>query len=169
VDPTVAAQLAQGRCKCHKAARFREHDVGTHRFVIDGKKFEVEVGAREGGRVPVRVNGKGYDVEVEGGAAAAPAPVAPSPAASVAPPAAPAAAAAPAAGGAGQLTAPMAGLVLRVEVTAGQQVEAGQTVVVLEAMKMENAIGAPTAGTVKRIAVQPQQTVGQGDVLAEIG
>jgi glutaconyl-CoA decarboxylase len=51
----------------------------------------------------------------------------------------------------------------------GATVKTGDELLVLEAMKMENAITATRDGTVKRIAVQPQQTVKQGDLLLEIG
>jgi oxaloacetate decarboxylase alpha subunit len=51
----------------------------------------------------------------------------------------------------------------------GEQVEAGQTIVVLEAMKMENDLATPRAGSVRAIRVSPGQAVNQGDVLAVIG
>ena len=72
------------------------------------------------------------------------------------------------ANGAGTVRAPMAGLVLKVAVTAGQQVEAGADLMVLEAMKMENNIKAPVGGVIESISVQPQQTVNQGDLLVTI-
>ena len=65
----------------------------------------------------------------------------------------------------GEIRAPMPGLVLRVAVSEGQAVEAGETLVVLEAMKMENAIKAPAAGTVERVAVEAGQAVEKGAVL----
>lgn len=68
----------------------------------------------------------------------------------------------------GVLRAPMAGLVLRVEVEEGQTVEAGQGVVVLEAMKMENEISAPGAGVVTKIHVRAGDAVEKGAVLAEV-
>jgi biotin carboxyl carrier protein len=63
------------------------------------------------------------------------------------------------------VVAPMPGLVVRVEVEAGQQVRAGQGVVVVEAMKMENELKAPADGVVVRIAVQPGQAVEKGATL----
>ena len=63
------------------------------------------------------------------------------------------------------VTAPMPGLVVRVEVEVGQAVRAGQGVVVVEAMKMENELKAPADGTVARIEVQPGQTVEKGATL----
>lgn len=61
-----------------------------------------------------------------------------------------------------RVVAPMPGLVVRVEVEEGQQVRAGQGLVVVEAMKMENELKAPADGTVARIEVKPGQTVDKG-------
>ncbi|HEX8394810.1 MAG TPA: acetyl-CoA carboxylase biotin carboxyl carrier protein subunit [Longimicrobium sp.] len=63
------------------------------------------------------------------------------------------------------ILAPMPGLVLKVEVEVGQTVRAGQGVVVVEAMKMENELKAPADGVVASIAVAPGQTVDKGAVL----
>jgi acetyl-CoA/propionyl-CoA carboxylase biotin carboxyl carrier protein len=71
-------------------------------------------------------------------------------------------------GGSGQVTVPMQGTIVKVLVEVGQTVEAGQAVVVLEAMKMENQIAAEKAGVVKEIKVSPGDTVGGGDVVAII-
>ena len=61
--------------------------------------------------------------------------------------------------------APMPGLVLRVEVTVGDRVSAGQGVVIVEAMKMENELKAPASGTIARVEVVAGQTVEKGFVL----
>ena len=63
------------------------------------------------------------------------------------------------------ITAPMPGLVLRGEVEVGQTVRAGQGVVVVEAMKMENELKAPADGVVAGISVQAGQTVDKGATL----
>ena len=123
----------------------------------------------------INVNGKSYDVEVEevtGGAvvsapvvAAAPAPVQQ---AAPAPVEAPKAAPAPkASGSAGsvKIEAPMPGTVLKINVSVGDQVQEGQAVVVLEAMKMENDIVASSGGTVASINVSSGDNVNSGDVL----
>ena len=78
------------------------------------------------------------------------------------------AAASGAAAGSGSVTVPMQGTIVKVVVEVGQQVEVGQPIVVLEAMKMENQIAAEKAGTVKEIKVSPGDTVGGGDVVAVI-
>jgi pyruvate carboxylase subunit B len=63
------------------------------------------------------------------------------------------------------VTAPMPGLVVRVEVEPGERVAAGQGVVIVEAMKMENELKAPADGVVASVAVQAGQTVEKGAVL----
>ena len=68
----------------------------------------------------------------------------------------------------GSLLAPMPGTVVRVEVVAGQRVEAGQAVLVLEAMKMQHTVAAPHAGTVAGLPVVAGQQVTAGDVLAVV-
>ena len=74
----------------------------------------------------------------------------------------------PAHTGEARVYAPMPGLVIGVPVEMGASVTLGQTVVVLEAMKMENDLAAPRAGTIKEIKVSKGQTVNQGDVLVVI-
>jgi biotin carboxyl carrier protein len=66
------------------------------------------------------------------------------------------------------LTAPMPGRVLAVRAREGASVRAHETVVVLEAMKMEHAVVAPLAGTLTRLVVAEGQQVQRGDVLAEV-
>ena len=69
----------------------------------------------------------------------------------------------------GALTAPMPGKILSVEVKQGDPVSRGQTVVMLEAMKMKNAIKSPFDGVVLEIAVQAEQNVAYGDLLVQLG
>ena len=71
--------------------------------------------------------------------------------------------------GSGEVTVPMQGTIVKVLVEVGQAIEAGQAIVVLEAMKMENQITAETSGTVKEIRVAAGANVGAGDVVAVIG
>ena len=121
----------------------------------------------------ITVNGVSYDVTVEeiGGAPAIPvaAPVASAPvAAPVAAPAAAPAPAAPKASGAQggvKVNAPMPGTILKVNVTVGQAVKSGDSLCVLEAMKMENDIPAPKDGTVASIEITKGASVQSGDVL----
>lgn len=127
----------------------------------------------------VTLNGKIYEVEVEKGEAMiraeydAAAPVAPAPAApaapvAAAPVAAPAAAPAPAAAGEGVVQSPMPGNINAVKFSAGQSVKAGDVIIILEAMKMENEIVAPKAGTLKGVFVTKGATVNTCDALFEI-
>jgi acetyl-CoA/propionyl-CoA carboxylase biotin carboxyl carrier protein len=71
--------------------------------------------------------------------------------------------------GSGQVTVPMQGTIVRVLVEVGDDVEVGQPVTILEAMKMENNITAETAGKVKEVKVAPGDSVGAGDVVMVIG
>jgi acetyl-CoA/propionyl-CoA carboxylase biotin carboxyl carrier protein len=71
-------------------------------------------------------------------------------------------------GGSGTVSAPMQGTIVKVLVSEGDRVEIGQTMLVLEAMKMENNIAAERAGTVKDVRVEAGQSVGTGDVLVTI-
>jgi acetyl-CoA/propionyl-CoA/long-chain acyl-CoA carboxylase, biotin carboxylase, biotin carboxyl carrier protein len=70
--------------------------------------------------------------------------------------------------GSGTISAPMQGTIVKVLVAEGDEVEVGQSVLVLEAMKMENHINAEKAGTVKEVRVAAGDTVGTGDVLVVI-
>jgi biotin carboxyl carrier protein len=70
--------------------------------------------------------------------------------------------------GESMVRAPMPGLVLSLPMAPGAEVERGQTVVILEAMKMENDLASPISGKVKEIRVSKGQTVNQGDVLVVV-
>jgi len=76
--------------------------------------------------------------------------------------------AAAAGAGSGTVAVPMQGTIVKVLVAEGDAVEVGQTVCVLEAMKMENNVNAEKAGTVKEVRVAPGESVGPGDVIAVI-
>ena len=119
----------------------------------------------------ISVNGVAYSVSVEETAAGA-APVAPAaapaPKAAPAPAAAPKAAAPAGAAGAVAVKAPMPGNILDVKVAAGASVKAGDVLVILEAMKMENEIVAPQDGTVASVNVNKGDTVNSGDVLVSM-
>lgn len=118
----------------------------------------------------VTVNGTAYDVEVNEVKAAAPkaAPAA-APKAAPAPAPAPAAAAAPVPAGAETVKAPMPGKILSVAVSAGQAVKKGETLLILEAMKMQNEIAAPHDAVVAEVRVAANQTVSTGDDMVVLG
>ncbi len=134
----------------------------TFNVFVEGEYFEV--GVDEVGGAPVI-------------SYAAPAPAAPVPAAPAPAPAAPAPAPkkeaapapAPAAAEGTPLTAPMPGMVIKYEKNVGDSVETGDTVVVIEAMKMENSLPAPTGGVIKAINFSSGDSVAKGEVLALIG
>ena len=73
-----------------------------------------------------------------------------------------------ASGSQGEVAVPMQGTIVKVMVEVGQEVEAGDPIVVLEAMKMENNVNAPASGTVQEIMVSAGDTVGNGDIVALI-
>ena len=107
----------------------------------------------------VSLNGKQYEVIVERGTVTGtPVGAAPAPAPKAAP--APAPAAAPAGGE--TVAAPMPGTILDIRCSSGQQVNAGDVLFILEAMKMENEICAPRAGTIGSICVQKGASVVTG-------
>lgn len=106
----------------------------------------------------IKVNGKAYEVELETVSESAKSIEV-----------APKAAAAPASNGAGNVfKAPMAGTILDVKVTVGQQVNVGDTLVILEAMKLENDVKSTFAGTVQSINVQKGSAVKNGDAILVI-
>jgi oxaloacetate decarboxylase alpha subunit/pyruvate carboxylase subunit B len=161
----------------------------TFNVFVDNEYFEV--GVDEVGGSPILKNIQ--QIQVSGAASAAPAtpfappaptapavpaapaapaaaPAAPAPAAAAAPKAdaAPAPAAASDAEGT-PLPAPMPGMIVKYEKNVGDTVNQGETVVILEAMKMENALSAPASGTIKAINFGSGDSVGKGDVLCVIG
>ena len=116
-------------------------------------------------KTTVEVNGRRFGVKIwvpESAGTAAPAAKAKKPARSAS------ASGGGAGGGSGKVEVPMQGTIVKVLVEVGQAVEAGQSVVVLEAMKMENQIEADKSGTVKAVNVKPGDTVGAGDVVVVI-
>ena len=137
--------------------RYREEEkpaakggAAAYTATVDGKNVTVEVSA-DGKEYTAKVNGKSFKVAVAEGAAA------------------PAAKAAASAGGAAaDLTAPMPGTVIKVLVAEGDEVAEGQTVVVMEAMKMETEIKAEKAGRVAQIVAAQGAVVAAGDVLVKI-
>ena len=126
------------------------------KIAIDGKEYLVEMEEIGGVQQPVQ------------------APVAAAPAAPVAAPAAPAEQAAPAAApvsaaSGDAMTSPMPGTILRVLVNIGDEVKENQPLMILEAMKMENSLGAPCDGTVKALCFGSGDSVAKDTVLAVIG
>jgi len=131
---------------------------------------------REGGAEPkvrrdvdVEVNGRRFGVTVwVPESQAGPAVAAPGAAGRASPRPRRSSGASARAAGTGAVVVPMQGTIVKVLVSEGDEVEAGQTVCVLEAMKMENNIAADKSGTVKEVKVTAGQSVGSGDVVVVI-
>jgi biotin carboxyl carrier protein len=124
--------------------------VASLRFVDDGRSFSVSYQKGEGRQWRVAVGERDFDLET------------------LTPVEAIEAIAAAATVGPSRLTAPIPGKVVKVHVEVGDEVEAGQPLVVLEAMKMENELTAEQAGTVTAVHVEPGRTVSTGDPLADL-
>ena len=137
-------------------------------FKINGNEYQTSV-EQSGDLLQVTVNGKAYTAELMQDENAAAKVAAVKPAAAAAPSAAPAAAPAATPAGAGKaVESPLPGVVVSIAVSAGQAVKAGDTLLTLEAMKMENAIQAEADGTVTKVIVAVGQSVQSGDPLVEI-
>ena len=147
-----------------------------YKYTINGAQFDVTIDSIVGSKAKVEVNGIPFEVEMQGSslveealptvsteAAAAPA------AAPAAEPAAPAAAAKSGPGAGAPVKAPLPGVVTKILVKEGQGVKKGETVLVLEAMKMENNITAEADGTVTGICVSAGDSVMEGTTLITIG
>lgn len=137
-------------------------------YKINGKDYAVTIGAIQGTTATVNVNGVDYSVELPDSstslAAAAPITAGPAPKAA-------SAASNPTAtsAGAGSVTAPLPGTVLSINCKIGDVVKASDTIIILEAMKMENAINAGRDGKITDIRVKQGDSVLEGDVLVTIG
>ena len=146
------------------------------KFSIDNNPFEVAVTELENGQIDVEVNGSNYIVTIDReGTKAANAPAKSAPVAApkaAAPKAAPAAApvAAPAAstGAAKTVKSALPGSVTKLVMEVGQAVKKGDTVMMIEAMKMENEIKAECDGTIAKFYVAPGQSVMADDKLFDI-
>ena len=158
-----------------------------YKYKINGNEYSVAIIDLEGNTAAVEVNGVSYKVDIltEGftaaparpaarpaapAAPAAPAPAAAKPAAPqpIAPAAAPAAEPAPAGKGTA-VQSPLPGVILDIKVAVGDTVKAGQTVAILEAMKMENSINAECDGVITAIKVAKGDNILEGSDIVIIG
>ena len=151
--------------------------MNKYQYKVQGVDYDVEIEEVQGNLAKVSVNGIPFEVELKRPinpvhaikkpkvAAPKPAAPAPAPAAAAPKPAAPAAAA----GAGNPVKAPLPGTISSISVKVGDQVNVGDTVLVLEAMKMQNNIEAEYAGTVTSIVVNPGDSVMEGAVLLTIG
>ncbi len=126
------------------AAKKGSAEGGTYTVNVNGKSYVAQVDASGG--VSVTINGKSYKTDItEGGEVST-------------------AASAPAGSGV-EIPAPLAGNIFKVLVEPGDEVEEGQVVMILEAMKMETEVSAPQAGTVSAVTVKEGDSVSVGDTL----
>ena len=142
-------------------------------YKVQGVDYEVEIEEMEGNIAKVSVNGIPFEVELKqpinpAKAITRPKVAAPVAAAAPAPAARPAAPAAPAGAGAA-VKAPLPGTISSINVKVGDKVNVGDTVLVLEAMKMQNNIEAENSGTVTSILVNQGDSVMEGATLLTIG
>jgi biotin carboxyl carrier protein len=154
--------------------------MSQHVLRIGGREYQAEVKELTPERATVVVDGTEYAVDiVQLGRRAITAdavravPPASSPSASgvrpaAASPAPSASRPAPSGRGEGGIVAPMPGLVLAIKAKEGDTVTAGQTLLVMEAMKMENAVTSPYAGTVAKVYVREGDSISEGDLLVEV-
>jgi biotin carboxyl carrier protein len=138
--------------------------MNTFKYTIGGNTYEVAIESFEGNQARVTVNGTTLDVEVHreqkqatrierpkvvAGAGPQPERVKPQ-------------------GSAGAVKSPLPGIIQAVRVKEGDTVKAGQCVAILEAMKMENEIGATIDGTIEKVHVNQGQNILEGDVIVTI-
>ena len=143
-----AAQQAAAPAPAKPEATPKSPRARTFNVYVDGEMFQVDVdpvARAAGGATPKAADAKGAAATAQAGTKTKAGP------------------------GEAAIESPMPGLVMRYEVQEGDKVEAGQIVVVLEAMKMENSLPAPKAGTVKSLPHMVGARVSRGDVLAIIG
>lgn len=137
-----------------------------YKYKINGNLYNVVIGDIEDNIAHVEVNGTHYNVEMEKKPKAAPAPK-PVARPAAKPAAAPAPAAKPAAAKSG-VKSPLPGVILDIKVKEGDVVKKGQTIIILEAMKMENSINADKDGKVTAINVSKGESVLEGTDLVII-
>ena len=140
-----------------------------YKYTINGAQFDVTIDSIVGSKAKVEVNGIPFEVEMQGSSLVEEAlpTVSTEAAAAAEAPAAPAATSGPGAGT--PVKAPLPGVVTKILVSAGQAVKKGDTVLVLEAMKMENNITAEADGSVTGICVSAGDSVMEGTTLLTIG
>ncbi|MGC1169935.1 MAG: biotin/lipoyl-containing protein [Candidatus Acidiferrales bacterium] len=151
VELTEARDLSRWFADGHPLdADAKEVSPGVYSILVQGKSFEVRV-ERIGAELSAATQGRQYEIAISdprewkknrAGAAEAE--------------------------GRQQVLAPMPGKVVRVLVAAGDQVQAGQGLMVVEAMKMQNEIRTPKSGKIERLSVAEGQTVNCGEVVAVV-
>jgi biotin carboxyl carrier protein len=134
-----------------------------YKFAINGQQFEVDIKDFDFDKAKVVVNGTEFNVDIDRKKKSVPAIVNRAPVSATAPVAKPKKAVA------GAILAPLPGNIFKINVKEGDTVKRGDTVLIMEAMKMENNVLAEGDGTVKKILVKEGDSVLQSDALIEIG
>ena len=138
-----------------------------YKYVINGNEYNVTIGEIEGNIANVEVNGVAYKVEMPE-KVEAPKPVARPVTRPAAPASAPSAKPAASSAGKAAVKSPLPGVILDVKVNVGDTVKRGQTIIILEAMKMENNINADKDGKITAINVKTGESVLEGTDLVVI-
>ena len=151
--------------------------MSEHVMKIGGKEYRAEVKEMSSSRAKVLVNSVEYDIDLVSigrreidltmpnrSASVPPPPVAPVQVA----PQQPVRRNHPMVAGQSNIVAPMPGSIFQMRVKEGDKVQAGQVLLVMEAMKMENPVTAPFNGTVSKVHVREGDNVGEGDLLVEV-
>lgn len=142
-----------------------------YKYIINGNQYNVTIGDINDNIAQVEVNGTSYKVELEKAPAVAPKTTVVRQAVAPTKPAAQTTVVnKPAVAGAGKsgVKSPLPGVILDIKVNVGNTVKKGQTIIILEAMKMENNINADKDGTVTAISVNKGDSVLEGSVLVTI-
>jgi oxaloacetate decarboxylase alpha subunit/pyruvate carboxylase subunit B len=167
----LAGELVEKSKK--KSAPPKGENLRTFNVFVEDDYYEVGVDEVGGQPMLSYIQPMGQQMPMPMAPAAAPAPAPTAPAAKPAQAETPGPAvdtAEPAADTAGTpLTAPMPGMIINYEKQVGDSVDEGETLVILEAMKMENALPSPASGTVKAINFGSGDSVAKGDVLCVVG
>ena len=146
--------------------------TGRYRITVDGVTYDVEVGDVSASPVAVIVDGVSFEVDLLDGPQSQPTVQRPQRLATRSTPRRPATRARPSAAAAADsqdvVRAPMPGRIIRVNVSVGDSVQRGQSIVVLESMKMENTIAAPRDGVISQVHVSADESVQHGQSLVEL-
>lgn len=146
--------------------------MAKYQYTVEGTDYEVEILEVEDNIAKVTVNGAAFEVELKQALKPTSRPIkqvtAPAPKPAAAPAAAPAATPAAAPGAGAKIEAPLPGTITDIKVKVGDKVKAGDTILVLEAMKMQNNIEAENDGEITSVMVKIGDSVMEGSLLVTI-
>ncbi len=146
--------------------------MAKYQYTVEGTDYEVEILEVEDNIAKVTVNGAAFEVELKQALKPTSRPIkqvtAPAPKPAAAPAQAPAATPAAAPGAGAKIEAPLPGTITDIKVKVGDKVKAGDTILVLEAMKMQNNIEAENDGEITSVMVKIGDSVMEGSLLVTI-